>query len=404
MHRNLNKEENILDHLMNVYKRLPITLERGEGVWLWDTDGNQYLDAFSGIAVTLLGHAHPVVTKAITTQASKLIHTSNLFHIASQSALADLLCRLTGLSQAFFCNSGAEAVETALKLIRLYGHQKGIEFPHVIVMGGAFHGRTLATISAGGSKKSQEGFDPLVPGFVRVPYNDIEAIKNAKSSNPNIAAVLLEPVQGESGIRVPSEDYLLKIREICNQNGWLMAVDEVQSGLGRTGTFMTYQAYNILPDILTLAKGLANGVPIGACLASEAVAGLFKPGNHGSTFGGNPLATAASLATIQEIESKKLWENAKTQGENLLKGLQAKLKNHPNVKEVRGKGLMVGVELDKPCRDILLLALKKGLVFNIANDTVIRILPALIFNSEHIQKIIDTIPILIDEWAGKTTV
>lgn len=383
-------------HLMNTYKRLDLAFERGEGVWLWDTKGNQYLDALSGIAVCGLGHAHPAVTKAIQEQAAKFIHCSNVFQITKQSELANLLARLSGLDQAFFCNSGAEAVEAALKLIRLYGHQKGIEFPKVIVMEKAFHGRTFATISAGGSLKVQAGFEPLVPGFIRVPYNNIKAIQDLASSHQDIAAILVEPIQGEGGIRVPVEDYLNQLRTICDENQWLLALDEVQTGMGRSGSLFAYQAHGILPDILTLAKGLANGIPIGACLATQAVASLFKPGNHGSTFGGNPLACAASIATLEEIEKLKLWENAKIQGSALLKGLKDKLKDHPHVQEVRGKGLLIGIELDKPCRDILPLALKERLLFNITNDTIIRLTPPLIINHEQVEKILDILPRLID--------
>lgn len=387
-----------MSHLMNVYKRLPVTFERGEGVWLWDTDGNKYLDALSGIAVTGLGHSNPAVIQAIQTQATKLIHTSNLYQIANQEKLADVLCRLTGLSQAFFCNSGAEALETAIKLARLYGHQQGIDFPHIVVMADAFHGRTLATISAGGSKKVQAGFEPLVEGFVRVPYNDIAAIEAIANTHNNIAAVLVEPVQGESGIIVPDENYLKEIRKICSEQGWVMILDEVQTGLCRTGTLFAYQAYDFLPDILTVAKALGNGVPIGACLATKEAGDLFKPGNHGSTFGGNPLSTAAALATLKEMETHKLWENAARQGKVLLQGLKDKLKAHPAIKNIRGKGLMIGIELDRPCRDILLLALKKRILFTVSNETVIRLLPPLIINDEEVQKIIDTVPELINEF------
>lgn len=387
-----------MSHLMNVYKRLPVTFERGEGVWLWDTDGNKYLDALSGIAVSGLGHSNPAVIQAIQTQAAKLIHTSNLYQIANQEKLADVLCKLTGLSQAFFCNSGAEALETALKLARLYGHQKGIDFPHIVVMAGAFHGRTLATISAGSSKKAQAGFEPLVQGFIRIPYNDIPALEALANTHDNIAAVLVEPVQGESGINIPDENYLSEIRKICTEQDWLMILDEVQTGLCRTGTLFAYQAYDFLPDILTLAKALGNGVPIGACLATQEVAALFKPGNHGSTFGGNPLSTAAALATIKEMETHKLWENAAHQGKKLLQGLKDKLTGHPAVKDIRGKGLMIGIELDRHCRDILLLALKKRILFTVSNETVIRLLPPLIINDEQVQQIIETVPELINEF------
>jgi len=385
-----------MSHLMDVYKRLPVSFERGEGVWLWDTDGNKYLDALSGIAVSALGHTNPAVVNAIQSQAAKLIHTSNLYQIANQEKLGDVLCRLSGLSQAFFCNSGAEALETALKLARLFGHEKDIDFPHVVVMSGAFHGRTLTTISAGGSKKAQAGFEPLVAGFIRIPYNDVPALEALINTHDNIAAVLVEPVQGESGIQVPDENYLTEIRKICTRQNWLMILDEVQTGLGRTGTLFAYQAYDFLPDILTLAKALGNGVPIGACLAQEQVASLFKPGNHGSTFGGNPLSTAAALATLKEIETHQLWENAKYQGQRLLTGLKDKLSKHPCVKEIRGKGLMIGIELDRPCRDILLLALKKRILFTVSNETVIRLLPPLIINDEQVDQIITLIPELID--------
>lgn len=389
------------DHLMHVYLPLSLDLERGEGVWLWDADGNRYLDAFAGIAVTCLGHAHPAVTQAIQEQAAKLLHTSNLFQNANQKKLADMLCRLSGLDQAFFCNSGSEAVESMLKLIRLYGHQKGIELPQVIVMENAFHGRTFATISAGGSKKAQDGFAPLMPGFIRVPYNDMAALEAVANTRNDVAAILVEPIQGEGGIQVPSDDYLPKIRALCDKQGWLMAIDEVQSGLGRTGTFLAYQANRLLPDLVSLAKGLANGIPIGACLAKESVGNLFKPGKHGSTFGGNPLAAAAAIATLTEIEKHTLWENAKKQGQKIMDGLKEKLKGHPHVKEIRGKGLMIGVELDRPCREILSLALKKGLIFNLTNESVLRFLPALIFQDEHVNQVVNTIPQLIDEFYGR---
>lgn len=392
-----------MSHLMEVYKRLPVNFERGEGVYLWDMEGNQYLDALSGIAVSALGHGNPAVINAIQAQAAKLIHTSNLYQIANQAKLADVLCRLTGLSQAFFCNSGAEALESAFKLARLFGHQKGITFPHVVVMSGAFHGRTFTTISAGDSKKAQEGFDPLVEGFIRVPYNDIPALEGLVNTHHNIAAVLVEPVQGESGIRVPHESYLPHIRKICTEQNWLMILDEVQTGLGRTGTLFAYQAYDFLPDVLTVAKALGNGVPIGACLAQEQVASLFKPGSHGSTFGGNPLATAAALATLNEIETHKLWENANYQGQRLLQGLKEKLGKHPHIKDIRGKGLMIGIELDRPCRDILSLALKKRILFTVSNENVIRLLPPLIIQDEHVEQIIKLVAELIDDFTQLRT-
>lgn len=389
-----------MDHLMNVYKQLPVTFERGEGVWLWDTEGNRYLDALSGIAVCGLGHAHPAVTQAIQKQASQLIHTSNLYHIANQIALAETLTRLTGFSKAFFCNSGAEAVETALKLTRLYGHQKGIEFPYVAVMTGSFHGRTIATLAAGSSRKAQEGFEPLIPGFIRIPYNDIPALEAAILQPNNIAAVLVEPVEGESGIHVPAENYLSEIRALCDKHELLMVVDEIQTGMGRTGSLFAYQAQGFLPDVITVAKGLANGVPIGACLATDAAANLFKPGSHGSTFGGNPLSCAAALATLKEYETHRYWENAKKKGHALLEGFKERLQNHPHVKDVRGKGLMIGIELDRPCRDILLLALKKRILFTVCSETVIRILPPLIIDSNHVKEILSSVCELIDTFTN----
>lgn len=389
-----------MDHLMNVYKRLPVAFARGEGVWLWDLDGNRYLDALGGVAVCILGHVYPAVTRAIQTQAEQLIHTSNLYQIPNQIALAEQLCRATGLSKSFFCNSGAEAVETAIKLARLYGHQKAIMTPEIVVMTRAFHGRTMATISAGGNTRAKEGFEPLLPGFIRVPYDDIPALEAAAKQHPNIVAVLAEPVQGESGVIVPKEDYLSHIRTLCDKHQWLMILDEVQTGMGRTGTLFAYQAQGFLPDILTVAKGLANGVPIGACLAKEAIADLFSPGKHGSTFGGNPLACAAGLATLKAVESLKIWENAKKQGTVLLKGLQEKLAQNPHVKDIRGKGLMIGIELDKPCRDILLLGLKKRLLFSVTNERVIRLLPPLILEDAHVEEILKTLPALIEEFTS----
>lgn len=390
---------NPMEHLMTTYKQLPVAFERGEGVWLWDTEGNKYLDALSGIAVTSLGHANPAVVQAIQTQATKIIHSSNLYQITNQNLLADTLCRLSGFDKAFFCNSGAEAVETAIKLTRLYGHQKGIDEPLVVVMSGAFHGRTMATITAGGSAKAKEGYEPLLPGFLRVPYNDIPALNAAIAQHANIVAIMVEAVQGESGIIVPDENYLPEIRSICTKHQLLMILDEVQTGMGRTGSLFAYQAYpNLLPDVITLAKALANGLPIGACLATESASALFKPGSHGSTFGGNPLSCAAALATLKEFETHKYWINAKKLGDVLLQGLKEKLKDHPHVKVVRGKGLMVGIELDRPCREILLLGLKKRLLFTVSNETVIRLLPPLISQPEHIEQIINILPDIIDEF------
>lgn len=386
------------DHLLDTYNRLAISFERGDGAWLFDAVGKKYLDAYSGIAVTGLGHNYPAITKAIQQQAAKLIHVSNLVTVPQQQELSDLLIKTAGMEgKVFFSNSGAEAVETILKLARLYGHSKNIPVPKTIVMEGAFHGRTMATISAGYSAKNQAGFEPLLDGFVRVKFNDAAAIEAAAKADPGIVAVLFEPVQGETGIRVPSEDYLQQVRVICDKYNLLMLVDEVQAGVGRTGKFFCYQHSNILPDAITLAKGLANGVPIGACIIRSPYCDLFKPGSHGSTFGGNPLACTASIVTIREILNKKLYENAAQQGKKIKDGLTKALAGNPHVKEIRGKGLMIGVQLDRECREILNIALKHGIIFNVANLDTIRLLPPLIIDDAQVEQIIKTIPILIDE-------
>ncbi len=388
------------DRTMQVYNRLPIAFEKGEGAWLYDSSGKKYLDALCGIAVTGLGHAHPAVTKAIQEQASKVLHTSNIYEIPSQIELAKRLCEATGLAQAFFCNSGTEATEAALKLARLYGHQKGFDEPQILVMDGGFHGRTLGALSAISTQKIQKGFGPLLHGFVPVPFNDIRAIEAAAKGHNHIAAIFLEPIQGESGIHIPAPDYLQKLRAICDQKGWLLILDEVQCGMGRSGSLFAYQTQKILPDILTMAKGLANGVPIGACLATESIAKLFTRGSHGSTFGGNPLAMVAALATLKTIEQEKLWENAEKQGNALLSGLKEKLSSHPNVKEIRGKGLMIAIEMDKPCRDIMKVGLEKGLLFTVSAESIIRLLPPLIINDEQVNFILEHLPKCIEEHFG----
>lgn len=391
------------NHLVHAYSQLPIQFERGDGVYLYTSNGDKYLDAYSGIAVTGLGHKNPAVTKAIQNQAEKIIHTSNLVEIPQQIELSNVLAALTGMDcQVFFSNSGAEAVETAIKLARLYGHGKNIAVPKIIAMEGAFHGRTMATISAGDNAKSKEGFDPLLTGFVRVKYNDINALKAAIEIDKDIVAVLLEPIQGESGVRVPDEKYLNEVRALCDENNILMMVDEIQAGMGRTGKFFCFEHNNIKPDVITLAKGLANGVPIGACIIRKPYCDLFKPGSHGSTFGGNPLACTAALATLQQLNDGKLFANAAKQGAKILSGLRAALANNEHVKNVRGKGLMMGVELDRPCREILPIALKHNIIFNIANMNVLRILPPLIIQDAEAQKIVDLIPQIIDEYYATT--
>lgn len=387
------------DHLVHSYSRLPVQFAYGDGCYLYDTNGKKYLDAYSGIAVTGLGHNHPAVTNAILKQAKQIIHTSNLVEVPQQIELSNRLVELAGMdAQVFFNNSGAEAIETAIKLSRLYGRSKNITNPKIIVMEGAFHGRTMATISAGDNPKARDGFEPLLPGFVRVKYNDINALDAAIKLDTEIVAILLEPILGESGIIVPSKDYLTNLRAICDQYNLLLMLDEVQTGVGRTGKFFCFEHNNIKPDVITLAKGLANGVPIGACIIKKPYCDLFKPGSHGSTFGGNPLSCAAAIATVDEITSKQLYLNAALQGEKVLLGLNNALNSNPHVKAVRGKGLMIGVELDRPCREILNIALQHNIIFNLANVNVLRILPPLNIQTEQAQKIIETIPEIITEY------
>lgn len=389
-----------MSHLMNTYARLPVAFERGEGVWLWDTTGKRYLDAVAGVAVNTLGHAHPKLAATLCEQAQKLIHTSNLYQVPLQEALASRLCELSGMDRAFFCNSGAEANEAAIKLARLYGHQKGIDLPTILVMEKSFHGRTLATLTASGSRKVQAGFEPLVTGFARVPYNDVEAARHAVDHNPNIVAILVEPVQGEGGINIPSPDYLTGLRRLCDEKGLLLMLDEVQSGIARTGTWFAHQHAGIKPDVMTLAKGLGGGVPIGACLARGPAAEVFKPGNHGSTFGGNPLACAAGLTVLRVIEEERLLENVVRVGSYLRDGLAAGLKDVPGVVQVRGHGLMVGIELDRPCGEIVTRALEQGLLVNVTSDRVVRLVPPLILREDEAQHLIDGLVPVIRAFLG----
>ena len=384
--------------IMATYKRLPVSFERGEGAWLWDTAGKRYLDALAGIAVCGLGHAHPAVKEALCQQAGELIHTSNLYGIEQQERLGDTLARLSGMDRTFFANSGAEANEAAIKIARLYGHNKGIDLPTILVMDNSFHGRTLATLTATGSRKVQAGFEPLAQGFVRVPYNDIESIKTVAQSTPNIVAILVEPIQGEGGIQIPADDYLNQLRELCDQHDWLLMLDEIQTGMGRTGKMFAHQHNGILPDVMTLAKGLANGVPIGACLAKGKAAEVFGPGNHGSTFGGNPLACAAASAVIAVMESENLTARAESLGQKLLDGFNASLGTEAGVKEIRGKGLMIGIELDRPCGELVTQALEQGLLINVTADRVVRLLPPLIFSDEQAEQLISTLSALITDF------
>ncbi len=387
-----------MSHLMNTYARLPIAFERGEGAWLWDTDGKRYLDALSGIAVNTLGHAHPRLTTALSTQLNKLMHVSNVYQIPEQEQLANRLAALSGMDEVFICNSGCEANEAAIKLARMYGHKKGVETPHIIVMEKAFHGRTLATLSATGNRKVQAGFEPLVKGFVRVPYDDLDAIRQVAQHNPEVVAVLVEPIQGEGGIRTLDIHYLEQLRQICDQNGWLLMLDEVQCGIGRTGKWFAFQHTGILPDVMTLAKGLGSGVPIGACLAAGKATGTFKPGNHGSTFGGNPLATTAALATLDIVEHDQLMAHATAIGDFLLTGFKQRLGDNPGLVALRGQGLMLGIELSKPCGELVKLALARGLLINVTADSVVRLLPPLIFSEVEAQQLLDILCPLIAEF------
>src|SRR5882672_1639968 len=390
-----------MSHVMNTYARLPVAFERGEGCWLWDAHGKRYLDAVAGVAVCGLGHSHPKYVAALRKQVGKLVHTSNLYQIALQERLADRLTAISGMENVFFCNSGCEANEAAIKLARLYGHGKGVESPAIVVMDKAFHGRTLATLSATGNRKVQQGFEPLVPGFVRVPFNDIESVRQVASHDKSVVAVLVEPIQGEGGINISTMQYLRDLRELCDRQEWLLMVDEVQCGLGRTGKWFVYQHAGIQPDVVLLAKGLASGVPIGACLARGAAAGVFKPGTHGSTFGGNPLACSAALATLAAIEEEGLMKNAERIGGILLAGLREALAGRPGVVEVRGHGLMIGVELDRPCGDLVTQALEAGLLINVTMDKVIRLLPPLVMNEAEARQVLSILLPLVHSFLAQ---
>lgn len=389
-----------MSHVMNTYARLPIAFTRGEGAWLWDESGRRYLDALAGIAVNGLGHAHPRLVRAIADQAGVLIHTSNIYRILRQEQLADRLCTLSGMSQAFFCNSGAEANEAAIKLARLYGHQRGVEVPTIIVMEKAWHGRTIATLSATGSRKAQAGFEPLVAGFVRVPYNDLDAVRSVAEHNRNVVAVLLEPIQGEGGINLADMVYQQALYDLCKERGWLYMLDEVQTGVGRTGQWFAFQHAGRKPDVMALAKGLGSGVPIGACLANGPAADVLKPGNHGTTFGGGPLVCAAALATLDIMEEEHLLANAMRQGARLKQGLESGLDGVPGVMEIRGQGLMLGVELDRPCSEIVTCALEAGLLVNVTSDKVVRLLPPLIVNDEESGQIVSVLVPIIKQFLG----
>ena len=388
---------------MPIFAGLPVAFTHGEGSWLWDTQGKKYLDALAGIAVCGLGHANPAITAAICDQAGKLLHTSNWYQIPLQEKLAERLCKLAGMTNAFFCNSGAEANEAAIKLARLYGHQQNILTPGIIVTEGSFHGRTLATLSATGNRKIQAGFEPLVQGFHRVPYNDLEAVRQVGERSKEIVAVLVEPITGEGGVSIPDAGYLKGLRQICDERGWLLMLDEIQTGMCRTGKWFACQHEGVVPDVMTLAKGLGNGVPIGACLAHGKAANVFKPGSHGSTFSGNPLVCRVGLAVIDELEKGKLASRAAKLGERLLAKLKEALSQVAGVKDIRGRGLMLAVELDRPCKELLQMALDRGLLINVTADSVIRLLPPLILTDDEVDILVRELTSAVRAFLEKTT-
>jgi acetylornithine/N-succinyldiaminopimelate aminotransferase len=392
-----------MSKMMDTYARQPVTFEKGEGVWLWAKDGKKYLDALSGVAVNGLGHKHPKLIKAITEQISKLIHVSNVYHIAEQERLAEKLVAISHMDNVFFCNSGCEANEAAIKLARLFGHQKGIDTPEIIVMEKAFHGRTMATLSATGNRKTQAGFEPLVGGFIRVAFDDLEAIKQIASRKNNVVAILVEPIQGEGGINIPNniQSYLKGLRAVCDEHDWLLMFDEVQSGIGRTGKWFAHQHTSVQPDVMTLAKGLGSGVPIGACLGKGKASKVFTPGKHGSTFGGNPLATAAGFATLTIIEEDKLCSHASKMGALINEEFTKHLKDCPQVKVIRNLGLMIGIELDHPCGDLTKLALNEGLLINVTAEKVIRLLPPLVINDMEAKELAERLSQVIKNFLAK---
>jgi len=377
-----------MSHLMNTYARLPVAFTHGKGAWLYDADGKEYLDALAGIAVNGLGHAHPKLVRALADQAGKLIHTSNVYRVREQEELADRICALSGMDEVFFANSGSEANEGALKLVRFYGHKHDNPEAQTIVMEHAWHGRTLATLAATGSEKARKGFDPLPSGFIRAPYNDLAAIERIAAQDQRIQAVWLEVLQGEGGIRVADRDYVRALRTLCDERGWLLLIDEVQSGIGRTGKWFGYQWADIRPDVITIAKGLGSGVPIGAVVAGGRAASVLGPGNHGSTFGGGPLACRAGLETLKIIEDEHLMRNAAAQGERIREGFKRELASVAGVVAIRGQGLMIGIELDRPCGELTRRALEARLLINVTQDSVIRLLPPLVINAQEADQIV----------------
>ena len=384
--------------LSPIYGRLPVAFERGQGVWLWDTEGKRYLDGLSGIGVSCLGHAHPALVKAIADQAAKVIHTSNIYDIPLQAELADRITAISGMSEVFFVNSGAEANEGAIKLARLYGHLKGVELPTIISMDSSWHGRTLGTLAATGSEKARQGFGPYPAGFAQVTYNDIDAVMQAGDECPDVVAVLVEVLQGEGGIRPSDLAYLKALRQLCDERGWLMMIDEVQSGIGRTGKWLAHQWAEVLPDVITLAKGLGGGVPIGAVAARGPAAGLLKPGHHGTTFGGSPLVCAAALAVLDTLEKDELLAHVADVGQAMFDRLHAGLDHVEGITQIRGRGLMIGIELNRPCADLVRLALEAGLLINVTRDKVVRLLPPLIITHDEARELVDGLITLIKQY------
>lgn len=388
-------------HVMNTYGRLPIAMSHGRGCRVWDVNGKEYLDALAGIAVNTLGHGHAKLVTALQDQVAKLIHCCNYYHVPGQEELGKLLVERSGMSNVFFCSSGLEANEAALKLARKYGHDKGIERPEIVVYDKAFHGRSIATLSATGNPKVQEGFGPLVEGFIRVPANDIEAVKQATEGNLNVVAVFFETIQGEGGINPMRMEYLKAVRELCTERDWLLCIDEVQSGMGRTGKWFAHQWAGITPDVMALAKGLASGVPIGAIVAGPKAADVFQPGNHGSTFGGNPLAMRAGIETLRIMEEDGLLANATQMGDYLMGKLRAELGSTPGVKEIRGQGLMIGVELARPCGVLIARAAERGLLMSVTADNVIRLLPPLIITKAEVDEVLSILIPMVREFLAE---
>jgi acetylornithine/N-succinyldiaminopimelate aminotransferase len=389
-------------HVMRTYGRLPLALSHGRGAWVWDTEGRKYLDGLGGIAVNTLGHAHPKLVPALQEQIGKLIHSSNYYLVPLQEQLAAKLCELSGLTNVFFCSTGLEANEAAIKIARKYGHDKGITRPEIVVYEKAFHGRSIATLSATGNPKVQAGFGPLVEGFVRVPLNDIESLKAATAGNPNITAVFLEVIQGEGGINPATIDYLRALRALCDERGWLLMLDEVQCGIGRTGKWFAHQWAGIRPDVMPLAKGLGSGVPVGAVVCGPRAADVFAPGNHGTTFGGNPLAMRAGVETLRIMEEEGLLDNAATVGAQLKADLQRELGSLPGVKEIRGQGLMLGIELERPCGEILQRAASAGLMLSVTADRVIRLVPPLILSADEARQLVAILVPVVKTFLAET--